>query len=222
MIERLTLVIGNKNYSSWSMRAWLLLRWLGREFEEVRIPLYGPDSRAAVLAWSPSGLLPALVDGELTVWDSLAIAIHLGDSDARVWPAGAAQRAFVRSVCAEMHAGFAALRSAMPHNGRGRGRRVPETPALRADIDRVAQIWSEGLERFGGPWLAGEFGIGDIFYAPVASRFRTYGVGLSGPAGIYCEGLLAHPLVQRWFDEGRDEEEVIAEAEVGLAEGAPA
>lgn len=222
MMSRLTLVIGNKNYSSWSMRAWLLLRWLGREFDEVIIPLYGPGSRAAVLKLSPSGLLPVLIDGELAIWDSLAIAIHLGDGDARVWPAGAAQRAFVRSACAEMHSGFGALRSAMPHNARGRDRHVPETPALRADVDRVARIWNEGQERFGGPWLAGEFGIGDIFYAPVASRFRTYGVGLSGPAGTYGEALLAHPLVQRWFDEGREEEEVVAEAEVGLAEAASA
>ena len=213
----LTLVIGNKNYSSWSMRAWLLLRWLEIDFEEIVIPLYRPDSRAAVRPYSPNGLLPALVDGELRIWDSFAIVLHLADRFPEIWPADPAKRAFVRSVCAEMHSGFLALRTFMPHNGRARDRRVPRTPALDADIARIEEIWTEGRRRFGaaGPWLAGPFGIGDIMFAPVASRFRTYGVTLDAPAEDYRTTLLRHPLVERWFAEGADEPEIIQAAEVG-------
>jgi glutathione S-transferase len=210
----LTLVIGNKNYSSWSMRAWLLLRWLGLDFEEKVIPLYRPESRAAVLPYSPNGKLPALSDGELQVWDSFAIILHVAEREPRVWPADPAARAFVRSACAEMHAGFTALRVAMPHNGRGRNRVVPRTSDLQLDIDRIAEIWTQGLARFGGPWLAGDFGIGDIVFAPVAGRFRTYGVTLDGPAADHCDALLAHPLVRRWYAEGADEAEV-PEGEAG-------
>lgn len=214
----LTLVIGNKNYSSWSMRAWLLLRWLELDFEEVVIPLYRPDSREAVLRYSPTGLLPALVDGELRIWDSFAIVLHLADRMPQVWPGDARKRAFVQSACAEMHSGFQALRSAMPHNGRARGRRVPRTSDLAADIARIEQIWTEGRRRFGadGPWLAGEFGIGDISFAPVASRFRTYGVAIESPAREYGLDLLRHPLVERWFAEGAGDPETIPDAEVGV------
>ncbi|HYD13600.1 MAG TPA: glutathione S-transferase family protein [Allosphingosinicella sp.] len=217
-MSALTLVIGNKNYSSWSMRAWLLLRWLEVDFEEIVIPLYRPGSRAAVLPYSPTGLLPALVDGELHIWDSFAIILHLADRFPHVWPAEPARRAFVRSACAEMHSGFQALRTAMPHNGRARDRRVPRTAALDADIARIFEIWTEGRRRFGadGPWLAGAFGIGDIVFAPVASRFRTYGVTLDAPAADYAAALLGHPLVLRWFAEGADEPEVVADAEIGL------
>ncbi len=217
-MSALTLVIGNKAYSSWSMRAWLLLRWLGLDFEEIVIPLYLPASRAAVLPFSPNGLLPALVDGDLRIWDSFAIILHLADRHPAIWPRAPEKRAFVRSACAEMHAGFQALRAQMPHNARARNRRVPRTAALDADIARIAQVWSEGRRRFGadGPWLVGEFGIGDIMFAPVASRFRTYGVTLDSPVAEYGAALLRHPLVERWFAEGADEREVIAEAEIGL------
>ncbi len=216
-MSALTLVIGNRNYSSWSMRAWLLLRWLEVDFEEIVIPLYRPDSRAAVLPWSPNGLLPALADGDLRIWDSFAIILHLADRFPRIWPDEPAKRAFIRSTCAEMHSGFHALRREMPHNGRARNRHVPRTAELNADIARIEQIWTEGRRRFGagGPWLAGAFGIGDIVFAPVASRFRTYGVALGPPAGDYAMALLRHPLVGRWFAEGVDEPEVVADAEIG-------
>ena len=214
----LTLVIGNKNYSSWSMRAWLLLRWLEIDFEEIVIPLYRPESRAAVLAYSPTGQLPALVDGGLKIWDSFAIILHLADRAPNVWPDEPEKRAFVRCICAEMHSGFQALRTAMPHNARARNRRAPRTAALSADIARIGQIWAEGRHLFGadGPWLAGAFGIADIMFAPVASRFRTYGVTLEAPAAGYGAALLRHPLVERWFAEGADEAETIADAEIGL------
>ena len=213
----LTLAIGNKNYSSWSMRAWLLLRWLEADFDEKLIMLYRSDSRAAVLPFSPSAKLPALIDGDLRVWDSLAIVMHMAERDRRVWPADAMARAYAQSICAEMHSGFMALRDVMPHNGRGRDRRVPMTPALQADIERIVQIWTEGLARFGGPWLAGGFGTADIFYAPVAGRFRTYGVALEEPAAGYCAALLAHPLVVQWYAEGAGEEEIHA-GEAGRVE----
>ncbi len=214
----LTLVIGNKNYSSWSMRAWLLLRWLELDFEEVVIPLYREDSRAAVLPYSPTGMVPALVDGDFRIWDSFAIILHLADRAPHVWPTDPQKKAFIRSACAEMHSGFQALRTSMPHNGRARNRRVPRTGYLEADIARIEQIWTEGRRRFGadGPWLAGEFGIGDIMFAPVASRFRTYGVALASPAGEYGAQLLRHPLVERWFADGAGDEVTILGAEVGL------
>jgi glutathione S-transferase len=214
----LTLITANKNYSSWSMRAWLTLRWLGRDFDEIRVPVYQPGSKAEILRHSPSGFLPALRDGDIYLWDSLAIIQHLADTSPQVWPDDPQKRAFVRSISAEMHSGFFALRGAMPHNARGRDRRVPRTPDVEADIARIEHIWTEGLERFGGPWIAGDYGVGDIMYTPIASRFRTYGVTLSGPAEVYRRALLDHPLAVRWFAEGANEVEYIAESEVGLAE----
>jgi glutathione S-transferase len=211
------LVLGNKNYSSWSMRAWLLLKWLDVEFAELVIPLYRPDSRVAVAPYSPTGQVPVLIDGEIRVWDTFAIILHLADRHPGLWPAAPAKRAFVRSICAEMHAGFHALRSQMPHNGRARDRRVPMTDELRRDIKRIAAIWTEGRDRFAseGPWLAGGFGIADIMYAPVAGRFRTYGVALEGPAEEFRLCLLDHELVAQWYRDGKHEQEVIPELELG-------
>jgi glutathione S-transferase len=209
-LSRPLLVIGNKNYSSWSMRAWLLLKWLGVDFEERLIWLYRADSRALTLPYSPTGLLPALIDGDLRIWDSLAIVLHMADRFPQVWPEEPHKRAFVHSICAEMHGGLCALREAMPHNARGRNRKVPVTPEVQRDIDRVESIWNEGRRRFGGdgPWLAGEFGTADVMFAPVASRFRTYGVELTGEAEVYRRAILEHPLVVQWFAQGADEQEV--------------
>jgi glutathione S-transferase len=206
-MSRPILVIGNKNYSSWSMRAWLLLKWLGVEFEEKVIFLYREESRAETLPYSPTGMLPALVDGGTRVWDSFGIILHMADLYPQVWPKEPARRAFVQSICAEMHSAFTALRSAMPHNGRGRDRHVPMTAELQRDINRIEAIWNEGRRRFAtaGPWLAGSFGVADAMFAPVASRFRTYGVELTGEAENYRRAILAHPLVVQWFAEGADE-----------------
>lgn len=198
---RSKLVIGNKDVSSWSMRAWLLLQWLGWEFEEVVITLDRDDTLSRIASWSPSGRLPVLVDGDHKIWDSLAILLHVADTHAEVWPGDAAKRAFVRSVCAEMHAGFTVLRSAMPFDIENRGKSVLLTPSLRADIAHIESIWIEGLERFGGPWIAGEFGVADIAFAPVAVRFDFYGIRLREPAETYRTALLHHPLVERWFAE---------------------
>jgi glutathione S-transferase len=218
---KLILVIGNKNYSTWSMRAWLLLRWLGHDFEEKIIRLYREDSGVAVRPYSPTGLVPALLDGGLRIWDSFAIILHMADSHPEVWPSDPQKRAFVRSICAEMHSGFTALRATLPHNGRGRDRRVEMDRKVLRDIERIEEIWTEGRERFGadGPWLAGEFGTGDIMYAPVAARFRTYGVTLGGAAEEYRTRLLEHPLVLQWYADGADSE-VLAGGEAGLREPA--
>ena len=222
-MSRPILVIGNKNYSSWSMRSWLLLKWLGVDFEEKVIFLYREESRAQTLPYSPTGLLPALIDGGIRVWDSFGIILHMADLYPQVWPKEPSRRAFVQSICAEMHSGFTALRSTMPHNGRGRDRRVPMTAELQRDIDRVEAIWAEGGRRFGsgGPWLAGSFGVADAMFAPVAGRFRTYGVSLSGEAENYRRAILDHPLVLQWYAEGVDEPP-IPSGEVGTANVAEA
>jgi glutathione S-transferase len=206
-MSRPVLLLGNKNYSSWSMRAWLLLKWLGVDFEEKVIFLYREESRAQTLPYSPTGMLPALVDGNVKLWDSFGIILHIADLYPQVWPKERTRRAFVQSICAEMHCGFTALRSAMPHNGRGRDRRVPVATPLERDIERVEAIWNEGRRRFGsdGPWLAGQFGTADAMFAPVAGRFRTYGVKLSGEAEAYRRAILAHPLVLQWYAEGAGE-----------------
>jgi glutathione S-transferase len=214
----LVLVIGNKNYSSWSMRAWLLLRWLDVDFEEKMVSLYRADSRAELLLYSPAAKVPVLMHGPLTIWDTFAIIAHLEETHPRIWPADLGQRAFARSICAEMHSGFSALRSCMPYNARGRDRVVPATPELRADVDRVQDIWSEALQRSGaeGPYLLGTFGIADIMFAPVATRFRTYGVEVRAHLISYWNEVLDHPLCREWFAAGAAEQESIPVCEVGF------
>lgn len=198
-MSRLKLIRGNNDVSSWSMRAWLLLRWLECEFEEVVIPLDRDGSLSNLLSWSPSGRVPVLIDGDLKIWDSFAIMLHLADSYPRIWPSAPANRAYARSVCAEMHSGFTMLRAAMPFDLANQGKPVVLTPSLRADIARLESVWIDGLMRFGGPWLTGEFGIADIFFAPVATRLQIYGMQLRGPAEEYRLSLLHHPLIEDWF-----------------------
>ena len=214
------LVIGNKNYSSWSLRPWLLLEHFAIPFEEVRIPLYTPESRPVLLAHSPSGKVPALVDGAITIWDSLAICEYVAELDAArgAWPAERATRALARSVAAEMHSSFRTLRELMPMNVRGRDRHVASTDALREDIARVQQIWTTCRERPGradGPWLFGSFTVADAMFAPVACRFQTYGVACDGVAGEYLATLLEHPAMRRWAAAGELETEVVEGSEVG-------
>ncbi|HEY0721707.1 MAG TPA: glutathione S-transferase family protein [Gammaproteobacteria bacterium] len=212
-MSALTLVIGNKNYSSWSMRPWLVLRQAGIPFEELRIPLYTPDTSAALARWSPSGKVPVLHDGELVVWDSLAICEYLAERypDKGLWPADAAARAVARSVSAEMHAGFAELRSALPMNSRRHitGRAINE--GGRSDIARVTAIWNSCRSRFGagGPFLFGGFTIADAMFAPVVLRFATYGVVLEGAARAYADAITSLPAIQEWLAASREEAETI-------------
>lgn len=209
----LTLIISNKNYSSWSLRPWLVLRQAGIAFEEVRIPLWQPESAALLTAWSPSGKVPALHDGDIRVWDSLAIYEYLHESfpQHELWPAGAAARAVARSVSAEMHAGFDALRQNMVMNIRARYPGKGRTPECSADIERIVAIWTDCRVRFGsgGDFLFGRFGIADAMFAPVVLRFQTYGVALGGAARDYADAVLALPALQAWVADAVAETERI-------------
>ena len=213
----LTLVIGNKNYSSWSMRPWLVLRQAGIAFEEVRIPLCQPGAEAELAKWSPSGLVPALHDGDVHVWDSLAICEYLHERfpDKQLWPADAAARAVARSVSTEMHAGFGALRQHMSMNIRARYPGMGRTAECLADIERIVAIWTACRARFGsgGDFLFGRFGIADAMYAPVVLRFQTYGVALAGAAQDYADAVLALPAVREWVTDALAETERIAQFE---------
>ncbi|HEX5126522.1 MAG TPA: glutathione S-transferase family protein [Rhodocyclaceae bacterium] len=194
------LIIGNKNYSSWSLRGWLAAKASGLPFEETHILLGQPDTRQQILAFSPSGKVPCLIDHGLTVWDSLAIAEYLAERAPGMWPRDAAMCAVARSVSAEMHSGFAALRSQMPMNIRknyaGHGR----TPEVMADIERIVSLWNDCRARYGkgGPYLFGGYSIADIMFAPVCFRFATYGVAPGGKAQDYLATMLAHPHMKAW------------------------
>jgi glutathione S-transferase len=215
----LTLVIGNRNYSSWSMRPWVLMRAKQIEFQEVQIRLFQPDSLERKLAYSPAGKVPILVSGELHVWESLAILDRLAElfPHRGLWPSEGAPRAVARSVSAEMHAGFEGLRTHMPMNcrarlpGRGRG------PGVEEEIVRVRNLWRDCRARFGqgGDFLFGDFGNADAMFAPVASRFQTYGVELTGVEGEYAEAVVSHPAVAEWFRAAEAEPWTVPQYELG-------
>jgi glutathione S-transferase len=206
------LVLGQKNYSSWSMRAWLLLRHLGVPFQERSIALYTETSRQAVRRLGgETGLVPVLRQGDLAIWDTLAIFEYLHETHGGVWPAAPSLRARARSLCGEVHSGFGALRAAMPVNTRARNRRADHAPEVDADISRAIDIWSHPE----GPWLLGDFGAADIMFAPIATRFQTYGVELPPAAARYGEALLAHPLVAEWLVLGAAEPDRIDSLELG-------
>jgi glutathione S-transferase len=217
-MSELTLIIGNKNYSSWSLRAWLFLKHTGAPFREIRIGLDEPDTKARIAQYSPAGRVPILVDGGLTVWDSLAICEYLSETvlGGKGWPADARQRATARSASAEMHSGFQALRSEMPMNCRAR-RKVTPSAAARADIERVISIWDTCRSEHAGagPWLFGRFSVADAMYAPVVFRFQTYGVSISGSSATYAKTVLAHPAVVEWAAAGHAEIEVVPSDEAG-------
>ncbi|MBA4284362.1 MAG: glutathione S-transferase [Xanthomonadaceae bacterium] len=206
------LVIGNKNYSSWSLRPWLALRVAGIAFAEQRIPLDQPDSKARMLIESPAGKVPVLVVGDLVIWDSLAICEYLAERypDARLWPLDPAQRARARAISAEMHSGFAGLRSAMPMNCRGRHPDSGRTAAALADIERISALWSDALAASGGPFLFGHFTIADAMYAPVAARFVTYAVALPPACAAYVARLQALPAMVEWNAAAATETEWVA------------
>jgi glutathione S-transferase len=211
------LVIGNKNYSSWSMRPWVLLREAGIAFEEVQLKFDDSGKPAGVERYPVAGKVPVLVlDGE-PVWDSLAICETVAERfpDQQLWPAEPRARQVARSVCAEMHSGFQALRGAMPMNIRSRHPGKGMTPESRRDIERVAAIWSACRERFGkgGPLLFGRFSIADAYYAPVVTRFQTYAVSLPPAAQAYCDAVLALRAVRDWMDAARGETEFVPDDE---------
>lgn len=206
------LVIGNKNYSSWSLRPWLALRVGDIPFDEIRIPLDEPETRARLLAVSPTARVPVLIDGDLTVWDSLAICEYAAERfpERALWPQHPALRARARSIVSEMHSGFTALRRTMPMNCRSRLPGKGQTPAAMADVARIVELWNEALLASGGPFLFGAFSIADAFYAPVTSRFVTYAVPLPPPCQRYVETVQALPAMVAWNVAAASEREWIA------------
>lgn len=199
--------IANKNYSSWSLRPWVLMKTLGLPFKEVLHPFPedGP-SYPTFSKFSPTGLVPVLNDAETVVWESLGIVEYLADRHTGVWPEAEAPRAWAQSAAAEMHGGFSALRNICGMNCgiRVKLRDYPE--ALRRDVDRIDALWTEGLTRFGGPFLAGSaFGAVDAFFCPVAFRIQTYGLALGDPAAGYPKRLLALPAMQEWYESALKE-----------------
>jgi glutathione S-transferase len=212
-----TIYIGNKNYSSWSLRGWLMLRHTGADFAEEMIPLDQSNTRAGILRHSPSGRVPALKQGELVIWESLAIGEYLAEvfPKAQLWPMAATARAVARAVSAEMHAGFVALRGHLPMNIRSSFPNRGVTPEVQADINRITALWRDCRRRFGegGDFLFGHFTIADAMFAPVVSRFRTYRVELEDETQRYAEAVWALPILQEWATAARNEPTIIEKYE---------
>lgn len=193
-----TLITANRNYSSWSLRPWLLMKALGIPFEDRLEPFTKPDNYEDFRAFSPTGQVPVLLNGERRVWDSLGIALYLADRHDGVWPESEDARGFAQAIVAEMHGGFGALRNDCTMNVGVRVALKPKSPALDRNVARVREIFEEGLARFGGPWLAGPaFTAADAFYAPIAFRVRTYGLDV-GAGQAWVEQALAHPAMLDW------------------------
>lgn len=217
----LKLYIGNKNYSSWSMRPWVLLRQAGIPFEEVLVRFDGFDAgsqfKRTLAGLSPEGKVPVLTDGELIIWDTLAIAEYVAEQypEKQLWPADRAARARARSICAEMHAGFSALRTHCPQNIEAS---LPEVgallwrdlPAVRADVARLVTMWSELLAQHGGPLLFGGFTIADAYYAPVCMRIKTYGLPVPPAIAAYVARVAALPAMVAWIEDARAEQDFLA------------
>jgi len=210
----LTIYLGNKNYSSWSLRPWLALKHTTLAFDEVVIPLYQPSSRETALKYSPSGRLPALHHGAITVWESLAICEYLAETfpNFELWPMDPAARTRARSVSTEMATGFQALRAHLPMNVRSSfpGRDV--APEVQADINRMMALWRDCRTRFGGKqgdFLFGRFTIADAMFAPVVTRFRTYRIDLEREADAYCERIMALPAMQEWVSAAKNEPMIV-------------
>ncbi len=212
-----TLTISSKNYSSWSLRGWLLCKMAGLEFTEKVASLDDPSTRAELLLLSPSFLVPCLEHGPVKVWDTLAIAEYLHEvkPDAGLWPADQAARAHCRAVCGEMHSGFANLRSALPMNLKARHTQFKVWAGAQADIERVIAIWRDCLQRYGGPYLFGKKPTAaDAMYAPVCTRFATYNVKLDAASAAYRDTMLKFPPLVEWTEAAKEEPEEVEELDV--------
>ena len=213
------LTIGNKLYSSWSMRPWLVLVAFDIPFEETLIPLRQPDTPARIRAVSPSGKVPALTDGDVAVWETLAIIEYLADKfpGRKIWPAGVAAKAHARAISSEMHAGFQALRQACPMNLGKRFKAKDRGDGMQADVHRISEMWAETRRRFaaGGPFLFGAFTAADAMYAPVVTRLDTYQVEVDTATRAYMDAVLAHPAFVRWRTEALAEPWTIDTYEAG-------
>ncbi len=217
-MSTLTIIIGNKNYSSWSLRGWLAARHTGLPLKEVKVDLYTPSSKAELLEHSPTGMVPVLEHGDTTVWDSFAII----DYCARLapekfwWPEDAAAYAFARSISAEMHSGFMGLRTHAPMNLKGRWAGLTLAGKVADDVARADALWCQARKTFcpEGDFLFGDFSAADMMFAPVVTRFKTYGITVSPTARAYMDAVLAHPLMQEWSAEGLKETAIIAGGEI--------
>jgi glutathione S-transferase len=218
-LDKLELVIGNKAYSGWSMRPWLALKHTGAQFRETRVPLYVPGYKERVLEHAPSGKVPILKHGTVRVWESLAICEYLSElfPESRLWPESPAARALARAVSTEMHAGFTAIRNALPFNCRAQHRRVAISDEIQREITRVLALWHSCREAYGtgGPWLFGRFSVADAMFIPMALRLHSYDVTLDTSGQAYTETTLAHPPVREWIAAAERETEVMEDNEVG-------
>lgn len=202
----LQLHITNKNYSSWSLRPWLLMQALGIPFQEVLHPFPASGARDLFRQFSPNGKVPCLLDGDIRVWDSLAITEYLAEQYPSVWPSDGKARAWARCAVAEMHSGFQTLRTVCGMNCGVRVKMTAVTPALSQDVARINELWRHGLDTFGGPFLAGsQFTAVDAFFAPVVFRVQTYQLAMDAQAQAYAEHLLSLPALQRWYNEALQE-----------------
>lgn len=212
----LKLVIGSRNYSSWSLRPWILMKHAGLDFELVEIPLFTPEADDLLKQWCPSGRVPVLHEGPLVLWDSLSICEYIADKvdDQSLWPERADDRARARSMSAEMHAGFTDMREAMPMNCR----RIIDgfTPSLqvRIDINRIVQLFEDALQQSGGPWLFGHYSVADAMYAPVASRFHSYGITLPRLSRAYVDRVLDDPPMREWYQAAAADTRTIERFEI--------
>ncbi len=212
------LVIGNKNYSSWSLRAWITLRKAGIPFEEIRVPLYVEGYKDELLRHGPAGLVPVYKDAGFVLWDSLAICEFVAEAHPQLWPMDKLQRAHARAICAEMHSGFRGIRSRLPMNCRAKNRRVELDADLGQEVRRVETIWTECRQHrdaTAGRWLFGQFSIADAMYIPLALHFHTYGINMNATAAAYMENVLGDPDVQSWVAGALAEHNIIEECEVG-------
>ena len=200
------LITANRNYSSWSLRPWVLMKALGIAFADRLEPFTKPENYADFRTFSPTGQVPALLDADRTIYDSLAITLYLAERHLGIWPAGEAARAWAMCAVTEMHGGFSALRNDCTMNVGVRVKPKPMSAALRANVERIAELWEEGLTKFGGPYLAGEsFTAADAFYAPVVYRVRTYGLQVGPKGQAWVQTMLAHSAMQQWEAEALSE-----------------
>ena len=211
-----TLTLSSKNYSSWSLRGWLLLKFSGLKFEEITISPDDPAARAEILLLSPSILVPCLTHEGVKIWDTLAIAEYLYETRpaAGLLPAGRAARAHCRSICGEMHSGFSTLRASLPMNLKAHFPGFKIWSRAQCDIDRITSLWRECLAAYGGPFLYGKLSMADAMYAPVVTRFRSYDVKLDAICSAYCDRIMNMPAMQEWISCASEETEAIDELDV--------
>ncbi len=215
-MSKTTLTLSSKNYSSWSLRGWLLTKFSGLEFEEVMVSADDPDARAEILLLSPSILVPCLTHNDIRIWDTLAIAEYLNEikPEAGLLPKERAARAHCRAISGEMHSGFSALRSALPMNLHGHFPNFKVWARAQADVERITEIWRECLTNYGGPFLFGERCVADAMYAPVVTRFLTYDVKLDRNCAVYAKRIMAMPEMEEWMAAAKLEPNDIDELEV--------